>query len=582
MDVFRHARRPIVRRLGVAAIVAFPGPDWGFASPQTAITFAGGNPGAVTVTGSASGPVPGATHGLRRRSGVVFTPRRPFRPGEVVHVSTQAGPAFSFTVARPARPPRPKLDLSGVWGLAPRRGEPPIGACRPRRPRFRTLPHLRPAGWCVTHRPRKRTAAGHLLVTPRSRPDRRPGDQHGAMVLSSRGQLLWYSRRPYVARDLKTVELGGERMLALFQHAPRGNAHYVLLDGRYRRVARIRPRYGYRTDTHELQLTPGGTAYLGSYQPVYHPALGRLVTDYVIQEIDLATGDVLFEWHALDHVPPAASYQPPPAAGRSWDYFHGNSIEPPDADGTIVVSARNTSAVYGIDRRTGALLWTLGGKLDDFRLPRERRFCAQHDARLGLGGRLTIFDNGGLALGGCPVHRARVQVFRLDPRARHARLVRTIRSQPSSDDGSGLYVWAMGSARRQPNGNMLVDWGTTGRITEVTPSGAVVNGVQLQYYSYRAVRSRWRGEPMRRPAVVATRARGDLVRVWVSWNGATEVRRWRVLAGRSEDALRPVGSAAFDGLETLIRVRSRGRYVAVEALGARGALLRRSPAAPVG
>jgi hypothetical protein len=136
----------------------------------------------------------------------------------------------------------------------------------------------------------------------------------------------------------------------------------------------------------------------------------------------------------------------------------------------------------------------------------------------------------------------------------------------------------MGSARRQPNGNMLVDWGTTGRITEVTPQGEVVHGLQLEYYSYRAVRSRWRGTPTGRPAVAARRGRG-LVRVWASWNGATEVARWRVLGGRSAHALRRVGSSRFAGLETLIRIRSRPRHVAVEALDARGAVLRRS--APV-
>jgi hypothetical protein len=523
-----------------------------------------------------SGPVPGAVHPLRDGRGVVFTPSRRFHPGEQVSVRTEAmvqgRQEFSFTVAQPARPPRPRLDLSAAFQFAPTRRSPPIGACRPRRPRLRTLPELRPAGWCMSRRPTARTASGHLLVTPRSRPDRRRRDQHGVMILSSDGRLLWYSPRPNVARDLKTVDYRGERLLAFFQHAPGAGSHYVLLDRRYRQVMRIRARYGYPTDTHDLQLTRRGTAYVSSHRPVHHPALGRLVTDYVIQEIDLRTGDVLFEWHALDHVRPSASYEPPPAAPYSWDYFHGNSIEPGK---TIVVSARNTSAVYGIDRRTGALRWTLGGRHDDFGLRPEQRFCAQHDARRGAGGRLTIFDNGGLALGNtrdCPLHPSRVLTFR------RGRLVRTIPSQPSSDDGSGLHVWAMGSARRQPNGNMLVDWGTTGRITEVTPQGEVVHGLQLEYYSYRAVRSRWRGTPTGRPAVAARRGRG-LVRVWASWNGATEVARWRVLGGRSAHALRRVGSSRFAGLETLIRIRSRPRHVAVEALDARGAVLRRS--APV-
>ena len=80
------------------------------------------------------------------------------------------------------------------------------------------------------------------------------------------------------------------------------------------------------------------------------------MTEYVIRELDLATGDVLFQWHSLAHVPLWASYLPRPPGGRSWDYFHGNSIElPVPGDPTVIVSARTTSAVYGIDRATGNL-----------------------------------------------------------------------------------------------------------------------------------------------------------------------------------------------------------------------------------
>jgi arylsulfotransferase ASST len=427
-------------------------------------------------------------------------------------------------------------------------------------------------------------ARGHVLVTPRSHPERRRTDQHGVMILSSRGDLLWYSARPSVARDLKTVTYRGRRMLALHQAASDRPAHYELLDRRYQTVARIQTRYGYRTNLHELQLTSRGTAYVSAYQAVRHPALKRPVTDYVIQEIDIPTRDVLFEWHALDHVPPSASYQTRPRRRYSWDYFHGNSIEPPDASGTIIVSARNTSAIYGIDRATGALRWTFGGKRDDFRLVRRHRFCAQHDARRAPGGDLLVFDDGGLALGNmrdCAIHRARVQRFDLDPRRRRARLVRSIGSGPASDHGRGLWVWAAGSSRRQSNGNVLIDWGTTGRVTEVTRRGEIVYGLQLESYSYRAVRSMWRGTPTGSPVIVAARD-GSVTRIWASWNGATEIARWRVLAGSSAHTLaRSRASRRFTGLETLIRARIRARYVAIEALDADGEVLGRSPSVAV-
>ena len=278
---------------------------------------------------------------------------------------------------------------------------------------------------------------------------------------------------------------------------------------------------------------------MSAYQPVRVAGLRWPVSDFVLQEVELESGDVLFEWHSLDHVPASATYRSRPRPGETSDYFHGNSIEPPASrSGTILVSARSTSAVYGVDRATGALRWTLGGKRDDFGLVKrhpDRQFCAQHDARRLPNGDITIFDNGGLVLGNmrdCPVHTARVQRFRLDLRRRRAHLVRTIPSEPSSETGAGYLPWGVGSARRQDNGSTLVSWGTTGRVTEVARSGRVTFALRLERYSYRAVRNPWIGRPRGRPAIAAERRDGRLATVWASWNGATQIRYWRVLAGR--------------------------------------------------
>ena len=492
------------------------------------------------------------------------------------------GRTFAFTVARFAHPRFLHADLSGLRRLRqfppqPRLG---LGDCRPRRRRFVTLPRLRPEAFCISRRPAGRAAPGYILVTPRSHPERRASEQHGVMMVSSRGHLIWYAARPDVARDAKTVIYRGRRMLAFYQGAG-GSSYYVLLDDAYREVMQIRAGNGYRTNTHEMQISGRGTAWISAYQPVRLRS-GRVVTDNVIQEIDLPSSDVLFEWHSLDHVPPSASYQPRPPRRYSWDYFHANSIDPPTGRGAIIVSARNTSAVYGIDPATGALRWTLGGKRDDFRLVRrhpEQQFCAQHDARRLPGGRIMLFDNGGPALGtmrDCPVHRARVQEFELRYGPRRARVARTIRSARSSPDGAGLFVWAMGSAQALRRGHVLVDWGTTGRVTEVDRRGHVVCGLRLRSYSYRAARSEWHGHPLGRPLIQARR-QGRTVRVWASWNGATEVRRWQVLAGAS-----PVGPPhRFRGLETSMRVATTARRVAVRALDGRGRTIGQSRAESV-
>ena len=267
-----------------------------------------------------------------------------------------------------------------------------------------------------------------------------------------------------------------------------------------------------------------------------------------------------------------------PADGWAWDYFHGNSIEPPRPGGqTLVVSARKTSAIYGVDRVTGKLRWILGGKQDEFGLSSAATFCAQHDVRRLPAGELSIFDNGGTALrGGCPRHSGRVLRLHLDTARRRAGLVRSIGSRSSADGGRALWPAAVGSARWQRNGDVLINWGNTGRITEVAPDGRVRFKLQLAHWTYRAVRAQWHGRPRGRPAVAARRA-GGRIDVWASWNGHTGIRRWRVVVGPAPEALRPVDSARFADLETRIRVRSRAALVAVEALDRHGRPLGQSP-----
>jgi hypothetical protein len=406
------------------------------------------------------------------------------------------------------------------------------------------------------------------------------------MILNNRGHLVWYSPRPRVARDLKVVTYHDKPMLAFYQYWPQGEgpigtAYYALYDQHYRLVKRITAGNGLRVDTHELQVTPSGTAYLAAHPYRRDPVTGAKVRDYVIQEVDIATGRVLFEWSALSHVPVSDSYAPRPTSGF-WDYFHGNSIDI-SALPEILVSARNTSAIYAIDRRTGALSWTLGGKSDDFGMLEQHpawQFCLQHDARRLPGGAISLFDDGGKGLPGstCPVHASRSEILSID-RASHAVVsARMLSSTDSSDTGSPFFPWAMGSSRLQPNGDTLIAWGTTGRITEVGPGGAVNLGLRLGSYSYRAVRARWTGLPLGRPRVKAQRPDRGHVHIWMSWNGATRVRSWRILAGRSPAGLKPVTRVSFAGLETHKYVATKAAYVAVEALSADGRPLGRSVA----
>lgn len=455
-----------------------------------------------------------------------------------------------------------------------------VASCVPRSRRYRTRPSFRPSPFCVSVG-RGATAAGAgLLVTPRRMP-RAPKGQNAAMILSPTGQLLWYMPRRERVYDLKVVTYRRRPHLAFHVRTGTRDGVYELRDRRYRLVERIAFGAPYRTDLHDLQITDADTAYIGSYRRVRVRDVG-VVTEYVVREIAIGTGRVLFEWHSLDHVPLTDSYLPRPRRGI-WDYFHGNSIEPPvPGDPTVIVSARNTSAVYGIDRATGEVRWTLGGRRDEFGVARSgaTRFCAQHDARRMVDGDLTLFDNGGRGNTerGCPRHAARVMRFRLDHERRRAQLVRTLPSRRFGGADQPLLPVGFGSAQVQPNGNALVGWGTSGRVTEVAPDGRVLLMLHLPNASYRAARTPWVGTPGGRPALVVRR-RGDGIEAWASWNGATRIARWRLLAGPNRRRLGAVGRRVpFTALETELRLAGTPRFVAVQALDARGRELARSAA----
>ena len=465
----------------------------------------------------------------------------------------------------------------GYWRQVPSADDPASrsqglgGECRLVHRRYRTLPRVRTPGFCVIRRATAGSAPGLVLVTPRPGKRPAPGRQYAAMIVTNDGKLVWYSQRQIRVHDIKTIRYRGRDLLALYQRE-RWGGYYEVRDHQYREVMRIRMGDGYATDSHELQVTPRGTAYIDSYHAVEVPGVGRVV-DWVMREIDIETRRVLFEWHAIGHVPIWATYAHRPRNGRAWDFFHGNSIDPPPPGGnTIIVSSRNTSAVYGIDRRTGEVRWVLGGKRDQFGLMRRHpdwRFCAQHDARRMSNGDITVFDNGGNGPRdgrGCGIHAARVPRFRLNFARRTVQLVGVIPSAPSSPFGGGLFPSAVGNARLQPNGDTLVNWGTTGYITQVSASGLVKFAMRVEPWTYRVVRASWLGYPPGRPVIVARRRRASRVDVWASWNGATQIHTWRVLAGPTPDALRPVGHPIpFADLETHLRVRTRLPFVAVRA-----------------
>src|SRR5262249_18408126 len=173
----------------------------------------------------------------------------------------------------------------------------------------------------------------------------------------------------------------------------------MIMSSSYQVVKTVSAGNGLSADLHEFNLTPRGTALITATYPVIVSAASvggstqEVVLDSVAQEIDVATGLVLFQWDSLDHVPLSAGYTKlpnPPKKGKAvvangiwdpYDYFHLNSIGF-DRDGNLIISARNTWSVYAINHQTGAVLWTLGGKRSSFKLVSGVSFAFQHDVPL--------------------------------------------------------------------------------------------------------------------------------------------------------------------------------------------------------
>ena len=421
----------------------------------------------------------------------------------------------------------------------------------------------------------KSTASGLLFLTPKNN-----GAQKGPLMIDNEGQVVFASPQQASVTDFRVQMYEGEPVLTWWQGKSidgRGDGEYVILDSSYREVARVAPGNGLMGDLHEFQLTDRGTAFMLAYQPEpadltrYGGPADGFIYDYYVQEVDVETGEVLFQWRASDHVPVSDTYRTlvggtdgSGSRASPYDWFHVNSVAE-DGDDTLLVSARNTNAVYAIDRRTGGIRWRLGGKSSDFRIGDRAEFSLQHDARRQPDGTISIFDN---------IHPAtdesRALFLDVDETTRTATVVRELRHP------EGVRASSMGGAQLLSNGGAVVGWGSPGRLSEFSPEGELVFDATIApANSYRSYRFEWEGRPNRPPDLVV-RPGDNGFQLYVSWNGATEVAQWRVLGGAAPTDLAPVTTEAKDGFETQIAVADVD-YVAVQALDDSGEVLGTSP-----
>jgi len=579
-------------RLNVSAALAggrvtvSPGPGTRDASSATQISMLGVPAAAlasVTVAGSRSGTHPGRLAAYSQGDGASFLPARPFDAGELVSVHAdvleggRAIPlAWSFTVA--------VRDNAGAASTAVGTGTGTNTAPAPparEYQSFHSRPDLRPP--IVTVSSKAHTASGDLFLAPYS-----GVGQYGPMILDENGGLIWFKPlSPAGARaaDFQVQQYEGNPVLTWWQDPLVANgvasAGDVIANSSYQTIADIRAGNGYQPDLHEFQITPQGTALITVYDAidcnlssVGGPSRGA-VADTLLQEVDLRTGLVMYEWHSLDHVPLQSSYASARRTTRAepFDYFHINSIAV-EQDGDLLVDSRNTWAAYDVDSTTGQVRWELGGRHSNFKMGPGAATAWQHDAREQPNGSITFFDNGAFP----KAHsQSRAIEVALSPASMTATLVR------SYEHVNPLVSGSQGNVQALPGGDWMVGWGQAGYLSEINAQGQLLFNAHLppDWESYRTYALAWSGQPAEPPALAyapagSAHAGGVL---YASWNGATDVASWRVLAGATQATLTPVSADARTGFETAISLPAAvaGPDLEVQALDGSGAVVGTSP-----
>ncbi|MFE0513650.1 arylsulfotransferase family protein [Streptomyces sp. NPDC058964] len=523
--------------------------------------------------------------------------------------------AFVFPICSPPAAAGPPPDRPRLCATEP---APPTGSATTPPPitsgsdvwSFVSEPGLHPQRVTVTaHEPG--TAPGKIFVGPYAIGAAVVG-QTGALISDDSGDPVWF--RPLHSPDLQNADFKvqtyhhpgtgtSQPVLTWWQGsiaipptytnlpggAPEPGGCYYIYDNQYRLITTVSARHGFNADEHEFLLTRRGTALFIATKPVpmdlrpYGGPANGAILDSEIQEVDLKSGKLVFSWDLLDHLNPAESEVPASDAATSdgvWDAYHLNSIDE-GPGGELLISVRNFWAIYDISKRTGKTHWQLGGRESDFTFGPDADFYWQHDARFGPNNKIGLFDDGCCNQpGGTPEQESHGLILDLDFDDHHATAARTYYHQPP------LFSASQGNTQALAGGNKFIGWGQSSYYSEYADAGNTEgNGSENLLYdakmpgsniSYRAFRNKWVGKPYYPPSAAAKTDKGNSV-VYASWNGSTQTRAWRVLAGPDPHALSVVvRHAERTGFETAVPTDDQGPYFQVKALDDEGHVLKSS------
>ncbi len=405
--------------------------------------------------------------------------------------------------------------------------------------------------------------------------------QSGPLILDNNLQPVWFRPVPtdVVATNLETQTFQGKPALSWWQGVVSNTGQTesgedVIVNDHYQTVATLKGQGGWVITMHELVIQ-GDHAWVTAEKDVpmnlskYGGTSDGVLDDAAIQEYSLSTGKLLYTWDALHHVPLTASHAQAPANGFPWDAYHINSLELL-GNATMLVSMRNTWAAYLVDQKTGVIDWELGGKNSSFQIPGAASFEWQHDVRLRSNGVVTMFNDNC-----CQITGAGTYLAPAGPSAglelqlnMKSHTVSMLARYQQLDKLSAAY---MGDMEPLPNGNVFVGWGSQPYFSEYTKSGKLLLEGTLPGpdLSYRALLKPWVGLPLYPPSGAARSVTGA-TDVYASWNGATQLASWRLLAGKGAAPLHEVSSAPKRGFETELKLKGTYNVFKLQALDSAG------------
>ena len=348
------------------------------------------------------------------------------------------------------------------------------------------------------------------------------------------------------------------------------------------------------SDMHEFRPINGGkTALMTIYQPRQYDmtkwnvrtGIGWIM-DSLFQEVDVESGEVLFQWSPLDHVDPSLGFTLPASTDTSgsalspyspWDFFHINSIDK-NEDGDYLISSRHTCAIYKLSGKNGSVIWRLHGADPSFRNI-NFSFSQQHDARWisenSTHTVLSLFNNGYNGFNQTHAYSSGMIIV-ID------HVEKTATKIQEYIPPNNVLSSSQGNLQILPNGNVFIGWGNKGFVSEYAEDGELL---LWGYFSqdvamnYRVQKFDWDADPTDVPALwTYSRAIGDsLTSLYVSWNGATKVKMWRFFGSRKQEGpFREIGTTNKTGFETSYSAANFHRWCYVEALNVNGEVLARS------